>query len=96
MNLVYHPEAVNEIESSIDYYNELQDGLGFKFYYELLRSIDLIKEYPKTWPIYYKKTRRILVNNFPYALIYLVTENKIVILAAMNCYRKPGYWKKRL
>lgn len=96
MIVQFHPEAVEELDCTIEYYNNLQENLGLKFYKEFLNSLELIKLYPKTWPRFTKKTRKIIIAKFPYALVYVYNKESLTILAVMNAYRKPGYWKQRL
>jgi hypothetical protein len=42
-----------------------------------------------------QKTRRLLVNRFPYQAVYRVRHGEIVIVALAHLKRRPGYWKHR-
>ncbi|MCP3142489.1 hypothetical protein [Pyxidicoccus xibeiensis] len=39
--------------------------------------------------------RRFLVWDFPFALPFMVLEDRIVVLAVAHLRRKPGYWLQR-
>jgi len=42
-----------------------------------------------------QNSRRCLVKNFPYGIIYQEKENYILIIAIANLHRKPNYWINR-
>ena len=39
--------------------------------------------------------RRSLVKRFPYGILYSKEQKGIFIVAVMNLYRQPEYWKHR-
>jgi len=42
-------------------------------------------------------TKRIFLNRFPYAIVYKVYSNELImVFATMHMKRKPDYWEKRL
>jgi len=51
---------------------------------------------PNTWPVFEAGTRRYLLKNFPYYLIYREINNEIEVVAVMHERRRPGYWRHRL
>jgi hypothetical protein len=95
MKYSFHPLAVAELNGAIDYYEELQSGLGLEFAKEIFSSIHRIILYPAAWSTLSKNTRRCLANRFPYGIIYQVLDNEILIIAVMQLNRKPSYWKDR-
>lgn len=40
--------------------------------------------------------RRALFPRFPYAMIFLITDDVIHVLAVAHQYRAPGYWLYRI
>jgi plasmid stabilization system protein ParE len=95
MRYLFHPLAVAELNDAIDYYEELQSGLGFEFAKEIFSSIQRIIEFPTAWSSLSHNTRRCLVNRFPYGIIYQVLNNEVLIVAVMQLNRKPSYWEDR-
>lgn len=91
----FHPDAEKELNGTIDYYNECQNGLGFEFAEEVYSSIQNILSFPLAWAPLSPNTRRCLTNRFPYGVIYQFTGNEIFIIAVMQLNREPGYWKNR-
>ncbi len=93
----FHPDAELELTDAIEYYEDIQKGLGKDFASEVYKSINRIISHPKAWAIIKNSIRRSLINRFPYGIIYNYNEdrNEIFILAVMNLYKKPRYWKSR-
>ncbi len=40
--------------------------------------------------------RRALLARFPYALVFLVREDEVRVLAVAHAKRRPGYWLSRV
>ena len=95
MNYSFHPAAEKEFYQAIDYYEEIESGLGYDFALEVYATIQRSIGYPEAWPVLQGELRRSLVRRFPYGIIYAITENELYILAVMNLHRHPDYWKKR-
>ena len=47
MSFFFHPEAEEEFNQAIDYYEEIEPGLGYDFALEVYASINRSVEYPK-------------------------------------------------
>ncbi|MGB7510377.1 MAG: type II toxin-antitoxin system RelE/ParE family toxin [Pelodictyon phaeoclathratiforme] len=95
MNFSFHELAEDELISTVEYYEDCQTGLGLCFFEEIYAMIEPICRFSLAWELIDSQTRRCLSNRFPYAVLYRMTENEIRIMAVMNLYRKPGYWKNR-
>jgi len=95
MNFSFHPDAEVEFNEAIDYYEEIEHGLGFDFANEVYSAIQRSVSLPKAWAVIDGDIRRSLVNRFPYGVLYSQESNGIYILAVMNLHRHPDYWKDR-
>jgi hypothetical protein len=98
MNLEVLPRAIEEIDSAFVFYESQVPHLGIQFLDALAESYVRILANPQAWTILPRTKsmfHRYLLRRFPYALIYSIEKNKIVIEAVMHLSRKPGYWKKR-
>ena len=95
MKFQYHPEAAKELTSSIQYYDDKSVGLGAEFLDEIEECIAQVLTYPQSGSLLTNKSRRILLNRFPYEIIYDVSENVMTIIAVKHLKRKPGYWRSR-
>lgn len=91
----FHPEAEAEFNAAIDYYENIEPGLGYDFALEVYSTIMRSVEFPKAWAEFEGNIRRTLVSRFPYGVLYSEESEGIFIIAVMNLHREPGYWKGR-
>ena len=96
MRYEFHPEALAEYQDTARYYEACQSGLGLRFIEAVERAIQRIIEKPEQWKPLEKDVRRYLTRVFPYAILYSIEPNYILIIAVMHCHREPGYWKHRI
>jgi hypothetical protein len=95
MSFSFHPDAEKEFLEAIDYYEEIETGLGYDFALEVYSAVRISNEYPEAWALLEDEIRRTLVRRFPYGILYSKEEDGIFILAVMNLHRDPEYWKER-
>ncbi len=95
MSFSFHPDAEEEFNKAIDYYENIEPGLGYEFALEVHSTIQRSIEYPKAWAVLDGEIRRSLVKRFPYGILYTKEQDGIYIVAVMNLHRKPDYWKAR-
>lgn len=95
MTFSFHPDAEEEFDKAIEYYENIELGLGYDFALEIHSAIQRSIEHPKAWSILDGEVRRSLVRRFPYGVLYSEEPDGIFILAVMNLHRDPEYWKKR-
>ncbi|NEV60374.1 type II toxin-antitoxin system RelE/ParE family toxin [Thiorhodococcus minor] len=95
MSFSFHPEAEKDFNTAIDYYEDVESGLGYDFALEVRAAIKRAVDFPKAWAVLEGDVRRSLVKRFPYGILYSEEHDGIFIIAVMNLYREPGYWKKR-
>ena len=96
MRFYFHPEAREEFDGGVDFYEQSQAGLGLEFAEEVYATIARIVQYPNAWAVLSENSRRCLVNRFPYGLIYQIKSHTLRIIAVAHLHRRPGYWKERL
>jgi toxin ParE1/3/4 len=93
--LEFHPEALDEFEFAVRHYEQQQAGLGSRFAAAVESAITSVLDAPLTWPILERDVRRRLTRVFPYAILYSLESDTILVLAVMHCHQKPGYWLSR-
>ena len=96
MKFFFHPEADQELNLTVEYYEERQPGLGLEFAEEVYSTIARIREFPDAWTRITSNARRCLVNRFPYGVIYRVESGVLHVVALANLHRRPGYWQSRI
>lgn len=95
MNVSFHPEAEEEFEAAIEYYENKEVGLGYDFAIEIYEAIKRCVAFPKAWPAIDAGIRRSLARRFPFGVLYSEGHQEIYIVAVMNLHRHPEYWKHR-
>jgi len=97
MNFVFHPEAREELENAIVYYENCQAGLGIAFLNEVDATIERILAFPEAWTKLSVNSRRCLTNRFPYGVIYQILDKDCIrIIAVTALHQKPNYWLQRI
>ena len=89
------PEASEELEASVHYYESQQTGLGLAFLSEFKRTRKRIEELPDAGRAVRGDIRRRPIYRFPYAVLYRTTDTEIVIVAVAHRRRRPGFWRGR-
>ena len=92
----FHEEASLEYEAAFEWYFERSEPVASRFAGELNCAIGLIAEAPHRWPAGVRGTRRLLLQRFPFAVVYRELPSTIQILAVAHGRRRPGYWKQRV
>jgi len=95
MNVLFHSDAELEFNAAIDYYEAIDDGLGYDFSLEIASTITRIIDFPKAWLVVEGEFRRALVRRFPYGILYTEEQDIIYVVAVMHLHRDPEYWKHR-
>ena len=92
---MFLPNAEEEMYEAAKFYQSQTLGLGLDYLSEVERAITSISQYPLTWPKIEGELRRRLVRRFPFAILYFIESEEIVIVAVAHLRRRPGYWKER-
>ena len=91
----FMPDAIKHFEDACAWYEKQSDGLRDAFCDELEKVINRIEANPEGFAIEHKSFRSLLVNRFPYLLIYLVRGDRIEIHAVFHTHRDLDAWKSR-
>jgi hypothetical protein len=88
--------AEREAAEAVDYYNLERRGLGFEFAAEVKRTLDRIRFCPDAWPPFSRRTRRCILNRFPYGILYQRRKDEILVIGIIHMKRDPLRWAERL
>lgn len=94
--VIIRPEAEDDLKEAFSWYEDKRTGLGHNFLLHVDAGIKLIHRNPEIHPMEYKGTRKHLIKRFPYKIIYLVEEDRIIILAVIHGMRNPDLMKDRI
>ena len=90
------PEASEELEACVSYYNSQQQNLGTEFLEEFEKTAARIVELPKAARILREDVRSRPIHRFPFFVLYRVSEDETTIVAVAHRRRRPRYWAGRI
>lgn len=96
MKLEFHPEARRELLASVEHYASIRPTLGEHFIESVNAALLSIGENPEAWAEIEQDVRRKLTRVFPYALLYTIEPECVLVVAVMHCHQRPDYWRSRL
>jgi toxin ParE1/3/4 len=94
MRVRFHPAAA-EVERAQAWYEERSILAAAGFLQELTRVVQRIRVAPDRYLAAEHGTRRIVLEQFPFAAFYVVRRDEIFIVAVAHHRRRPAYWAAR-
>lgn len=88
--------ARREFLAEVAYYDKEEPGLGARFAAAVEEATARAVAFPLAGSPYRMGTRRVLVKDFPFMLVYRVTDDSIIVFALAHQSRFPGYWQSRV
>jgi len=85
-----------EFLAEVIYYGEVEAGLGVRFARAVEEATARALAFPQSGSPFRSNTRRVLVNGFPFSIIYRPEPEGIVIFAVAHHARRPYYWQSRV
>jgi plasmid stabilization system protein ParE len=96
MKYEFHPDALEEYNEATRWYAGREVALAFRFIDAVEEAVARVVEAPTRWRVIEEDVHRCLTRVFPYAVLYTIEADLILIVAVMHCGREPGYWKNRV
>lgn len=94
--VIVRPEAEDDLKQALSWYEDKRKGLGYDFLLHVDAGIRFIERNPEIHPAEYKEARNHLIKRFPYRIIYLVEQQKIIVLGILHGKRSPRAAEKRI
>lgn len=88
--------ARREFLTEVFYYEKERDGLGIRFSAAVEEATARALAFPLAGSVASANTRRVMVRDFPFSLVYRPTEQGIVVFALAHHSRLPDYWQSRV
>lgn len=90
------PAARREFLAEIAYYNQEQPGLGARFTAAVEEAAARALAFPHAGSPAAGNTRRMLLQGFPFSIVYRDETSGIVVFAVAHQSRRPDYWAARV
>jgi plasmid stabilization system protein ParE len=89
------PAAWDDLIEGLGFYEEQAPGLGSRFMDEMLAQIQRLRPFAGT------HSRRLdhyfaLADVWPWAIYYILEQDKMIIAAVLDCRRNPDFIQRRL
>jgi len=92
-----HEEAAAEYDEAFNWYLSRSSNAALRFDAAVEQGLVQIAQAPHRWPRSFQQTRKYLLTDFPFILVYREGVTGVIqILAVAHTSRKPEYWKQRL
>ena len=82
--------------AEVAYYSEIEPGLGLRFTDAVAEATARALAFPLAGSPFGSGTRRVLLKDFPFSLVYRPEPNGILVLAVAPQAKRPGYWRSRV
>jgi len=89
------PSAERDLLAGFDFYEQLQSGVGTYFLDSLMSDIDALVLYGGVHRQVYG-FHRALSKRFPFAIYYRLVEDVVIVVAVLDCRRRPAVVRNRL
>jgi len=96
VNVRFLTVAQQEVHDAYEWFEERTDGKGLEFLDELDRVVRLIRSFPFAAVEIEADIRRSLLPRFPYAVVYGIDDQTLVVIAVAHTHREPRYWLDRV
>lgn len=94
--LLYLPEVEEDAVAGYLWYQGKSPGLGEEFLRMFYACSSELLRNPMLYPKVYNEFKRRLLRRFPYAIYYVVEDDRIVVFGLFHCARDPRTIKTKL
>ena len=83
------PEANAELAEARVWYGLQREGLDVALMQRVDETLSRVTDNPNAFPITYRRLRRAIVKQFPFAVFFEVATDEIVVFAVFHSRRNP-------
>lgn len=88
--------ARREFLAQVAFYEREERGLGARFSIQVEKAAARAVAYPLSGSPASSNTRRVLVKDFPFSVVYRPTDDDVTVFAVAHTSRHPNYWFQRV
>jgi toxin ParE1/3/4 len=94
--LIVRPEAEAEMNDAFDWYEARVPGLGSEFLLCVDAVFNSILRNPMQSPCVHRNARRAVTRRFPYEILFVEEDERVVVLSVFHARRNPSRWQERI
>lgn len=88
--------ALREIDEAHRWYAGQSASAATRFLADVRTGLALIGQRPESFPSHRRGTRRLLLQDFPYLVVFRQLPDHIEVMAVAHASRRPAYGRRRL
>jgi plasmid stabilization system protein ParE len=89
MRIVFRKEAQRELVEARNFYEQRVEGLGARWLAHVEASLERVQKQPAAFREVSPGIRRVLVQGFPFSVVYRHDDQAIVVLSVFHHRRQP-------
>lgn len=94
--VVFAPEAEQDLAEACAWYEDRRIGLGEEFLSCVEACLEVIRRTPEIHAVTHENYRRGLLRRFPYAVFYEYREGTVTVYGVFHTSRDSAKWRQRL
>jgi toxin ParE1/3/4 len=95
VEVTIHPAAEGEYQTALAWYFERSPQAAERFEVAFDRALTSIRSNPTVFPLCDDRHRFVLLNRYPYCLVYRVDGESVRVIAVVHSKRRPDSWSGR-
>ena len=92
MQVVFRPEAEQEVIKAQAWYEACSPGLGYEFARAVEVAVEQAIRMPVAHPLIAEGYRHVILRRFPYSILYVPSDSEILIVSCFHHKREPLSW----
>ena len=94
--VVFTGKASADLFEAQNWYERESTGLGQRFRVALDAIVERVRANPMQFPLIHRNVRRALIQQFPYALMFVIEpDDALTVIACFHGSRDPVRWQRR-
>ncbi len=94
--LVFRAQADRELAQAVEWYRDRDLRVAVEFIETVERILRAIQDNPFQYQTVEGNTRRATMRQFPYKIVYHVTETELIVVPCFHAARDPNVLRDRL
>ncbi|MEO6809587.1 MAG: type II toxin-antitoxin system RelE/ParE family toxin [Isosphaeraceae bacterium] len=95
VEVTIHPEAEADYEHALAWYLDRNPWAAARFETAFDDAVEAIRAHPSMFPFCDNVHQFILLDRYPYSLIYRLDGEAARLIAVAHLKRRPGFWSAR-
>ncbi len=95
LRIIIQPEAAEDAADAYSWYLRQSAEAAERFQADVRSAIERAAVGPQRYPRHLGGTRRVLLHDFPFAVVFRESADSILVVAVAHASRRPGYWLDR-